>query len=194
MVNPLADPVGWSLRLKEEADLIIQELNLYEVLSPYGRIVPTGSYFLDLMMYPDIDLYLSSVSIGQLFEIGGQLARSKMVFQVVFEKSRTPQLPGGLYLKARIDYGDWGRPWKIDIWSLDDSVVDEKMEEMHHFKREMTGRLREQILQYKYSVLTAGNRTPMYSGYFIYRAFIDEGLSDFGDVTQYLIDSGIQMD
>jgi hypothetical protein len=121
MVNPLADPVGWSLRLKEEADLIIQELNLYEVLSPYGRIVPTGSYFLDLMMYPDIDLYLSSVSIGQLFEIGGQLARSKMVFQVVFEKSRTPQLPGGLYLKARIDYGDWGRPWKIDIWSLDDS-------------------------------------------------------------------------
>jgi hypothetical protein len=155
--------------------------------------VPTGSYFLNLMMYPDIDLYISRVSIGQLFEIGAQLARSEMVFQVVFEKSRIPQLPDGLYLKPRIDYGDWGRPWKVDIWSLEDSVVDEKMKEMHRFKREMTERLREQILKYKYSVLTAENRTPMYSGYFICRAFIDEGLSDFGDVTQYLIDHGIQM-
>lgn len=193
MTNPLTDPIERSSRLREEADFIIQEVNLCEVLSPYGRIVPTGSYFLNLMMYPDIDLYISKVSINQLFEIGAQLARSEMVFQVVFEKSRTPRLPDGLYLKLRIDYGDWGRFWKVDIWSLEDSVVDEKMKEMYRFKQEMTECLREQILKYKYSVLTARNRTPMYSGYFIYKAFVDGGLSDFGDVTQYLIDNGIQM-
>ena len=193
MTNPLIDPIERSLRLREEADFIIQEVNLYEVLSPYGRIVPTGSYFLNLMMYPDIDLYISKVSINQLFEIGAQLASSEKVFQVVFEKSRTPRLPGGLYLKPRIDYGDWGRFWKVDIWSLEDSVIEEMMKEVYRFKQEMTERLREQILKYKYSVLTAGNRTPMYSGYFINKAFIDEGLSDLGDVTRYLIDNGIQM-
>ena len=193
MNNATTDPVERAVKLREEADLVTQEVNLYETLNPFGRIVPTGSYFLDLMMYPDIDLYISRVSIHQLFEIGARLATAEKVFQVVFEKSRTPRLPGGLYLKARIDYGNWERYWKIDIWSLQDSVIDEKMREMHHFKQKMTGHLREQILRYKYSVLTAGNRTPMYSGYFIYKAFIDEGLSDFGDVTQYLVDSGIQM-
>jgi len=194
VTNPLVDPIERSSRLREEADFILAELNLYEILSPYGRIVPTGSYFLDLMMYPDIDLYISKVSISQLFTIGAQLALSEPVFQVVFEKSRDPLLPGGLYLKPRIDYGDWGRFWKVDIWSLEESVIDEKMKELSRFKQMMTRHLREQILIYKYSVLTYRNRTPMYSGYFIYKAFIDEGLSNFAEVTQYLIDNGIQMD
>ena len=111
----------------------------------------------------------------------------------MFERSKSPQLPGGLYLKARIDYGNWGRPWKVDIWSLPDVVIDEKMKDMRRFKRSLSGRLREQILTYKCSVLTEQNRTPMYSGYFIFKAFIDEGLSDFQQVTDYLVNNGIQM-
>lgn len=193
MTGPPADPFERSSRLRGEADFILEELHLYQVLSPYGRIVPTGSYFLDLMMYPDIDLYISKVTIEKLFEIGAQLAASALVFQVVFEKSRDMRLPGGLYLKLRIDYGDWGRPWKIDIWSLEEQVLDEKMEDMVRYKLGMTDLLRKQILEYKYSVLTPANRTPMYSGYFIYKAFIDEGLSDFAEVTRYLVDHGIQM-
>ncbi len=193
MTHLPADPVERSRRLREEADLVLAEVSLYSILSPYGQIVFTGSYFLDLMMYPDIDLYIPSVSITQLFEIGARLASAEKVFQVVFEKSTTPDLPGGLYLKPRIAYGDWGRPWKIDIWSLDDAVIEEKMRDMVRWREILTERLRAQILAYKYSVLTALHRTPMYSGYFICRAFLDEGLSDFGDVTRYLIDNGIQM-
>ena len=187
------DPLLRSATLRQEADLLLQEIRLYEILGPYGRIVPTGSYYLDVMIYPDIDLYITKVSVEELFAIGGQLAMCEKVHQVIFEKSRTAELPGGLYLKPRIEYGQWGRPWKIDIWSLEDRVIDEKMVDMLRFKQEMTAEVKERILRYKYSILTESHRTPMYSGYYICRAFIDEGLTDFETVTQYLVEHGVRM-
>ena len=193
MSYPTADPIERASRLRQEADLVLRAVRLYDILSPYGRIVPAGSYFLDVMMYPDIDIYLSPISIAEIFDVGGQVAKASLVCQVVFERSRTPDLPGGLYLKARIDYGDWGRPWKIDIWSIEEAIIEAKMVDMQRFREGMTRQLREQILRYKHSILTGENRTPTYSGYFIYRAFIDEGMSDHQDVTQYLLDHGIQM-
>ena len=187
------DPLERSAALRQEADLVLQKVRLYEILEPYGRVVPTGSYYLDVMIYPDIDLYISKVSVEELFAIGAQLARCELVCQIVFERSRTADLPGGLYLKPRIEYGEWGRPWKIDVWSLQDRVIDEKMAEMLRFKQAMTAEVKERIVRYKYSILTASRRTPMYSGYHICRAFIDEGLTDFEAVTQYLVEHGIQM-
>ncbi len=187
------DPIKRASRLRQEADVVLKKVGLYDILSPYGRVVFTGSYFLDLMMYPDIDVYLSQTSIAEVFKVGRRFANAESVYQVVFEKSRTPDLPGGLYLKPRVDYGDWGRPWKIDIWFIAEAVIKAKMVDMQRFKGRMTHELREQILRYKHSILTDAGRTPMYSGYFICKAFIDEGMSDFQDVTQYLQDSGIQM-
>jgi hypothetical protein len=140
-----------------------------------------------------LSLYLSPVSVEELFAIGGELAACDLVFQVVFEKSQTARLPGGLYLKPRIRYGEWGRPWKIDIWSLADEVIDRQMAEIHRFKQAMTAEIQEQIIRYKHAILTASQRTPMYSGYHIYKAFIDEGLTDFQAVTAYLVEQGIRI-
>jgi hypothetical protein len=193
MSQPSINPLQRSASLRQEADFILQAVNLYEIVQPYGRITPTGSYYLDVMAYPDIDLYLSKVTVEKMFAIGGQLAACDLVYQVVFEKSQTPRLPGGLYLKPRIAYGEWERPWKIDIWSLADELIDEKMAEMHRFKQVMTAEIREQIIRYKYAILTASQRTPMYSGYYICKAFIDEGLTDFQAVTVYLVEHGIRI-
>jgi len=180
--------------LRQEADAVMREIGLLGILSRYGEVAFSGSYFLDVMAYPDVDLYLSRVTIAQMFEIGGQLAESALVREVVFARSNVPHLPGGLYLKPRIDYGNWGRLWKIDIWSLDDATVGEQMRDLWRFKERMTPQLREQIVTYKVSVLTSAHRTPTYSGYFIYKAFIDEGMTDPAAVTQYLVEQGIRME
>lgn len=193
MSQPAADLVERASRLKQEASFVLEEVGLYDILSSYGQVVPTGSYFLDLMMYPDIDVYLPPISIAEIFEIGGRLANAGRVYEVVFAKSRLQELPGSLYLKARIEYGDWGRPWKIDIWSIENEIIESKMVDLQRFKEKMDPQLREQILRYKYSILTEEGRTPMYSGYFVCKAFIDKGMSDPQDVTCYLRDCGIQV-
>lgn len=188
-------PLEHAAKLRQEADIVLGMIGLFDILRPYGKIFPSGSYFLDVMVYPDIDLYLTRVSLEQIFAIGALIAGCEHVVQVVFEKTDDPvHLPGGLYLKPRVNYGDWGRPWKIDIWSLDEEVILEKMADMRHFQGRLTQDLREQIIRYKLSIMTSQKRTPMYSGYYIYKAFIDLGLTDFEGVTQYLIDCGIKIE
>ncbi len=182
-------------KLKMEAHQILALLHIPELLHPFGKVFATGSYFLDVMVYPDIDLYITTIRIDQLFAIGALLAACPLVTQVVFEPTDDPvHMPHGLYLKTRLNYGDWGRPWKIDLWSLAEDVILRKMAEMDHFKRKMTPVLREQIVKYKLSILTLQKRTPMYSGYHVYKAFIDEGLTDFSEVTNYLISHGVRME
>jgi len=181
-------------RLQREASEVMQSTGLGKALEPLGEIVYTGSYFLDLMVYPDLDLYLPKMDIERIFSAAGQVATDQRVVRVSFENELHPGLEGGLYLNFRINLGEWGRPWKVDIWWLDKEMIQEKMGIMIHFKQLLTPDLREQILRYKYSLLNDLGRTPMYSGYHIYRAFLDEGLRDPGEVTRYLVAKGIKIE
>ncbi|PWB51476.1 MAG: hypothetical protein C3F13_13620 [Anaerolineales bacterium] len=182
-------------QLRREADTLLERVNLLSLVSPYGRVVFTGSYYLNVMVYPDLDLYLPLITLPQLFTIAAQIAECKLVTQVVYEPSDDPvNLPGGLYLKARFNYGEWGRPWKIDMWCLPQDVIRRKMAEMEHFREKLSPEIREKIIQYKLSILTLQHRTPMYSGYYIYKAFIDENLEDYERVTHYLEANGIHME
>ena len=180
-------------KLRREADVVMQAIGLQKILRPYGPVTMTGSYFLDVMVYPDIDLYIPGISIEQFFMIGAQLAGCDEVFHVIFEKSFLENLPGGLYMQARVKWGEWERPWKIDIWSLDEKLLRQQMEPMLSFKEKMTSEKRARIIHYKMSVLTLEKRTPRYSGFFIYKAFLDEGLVDDDQVTAYLVANGIKM-
>ena len=187
------DPLQRSAMVQQEADRVMEAVGLHDILRPHGPVVFTGSYMLGVMVYPDIDLYIPPVSIAQLFHIGAQIAACEMVYEVVFQRPRVADLPGGLYLKPRIQYGDWGRPWKIDIWSVSDALIERNLAPMRRFQERMTPELRERIIRYKVSIMTEAHRTPPFSGYHIYRAFIDEGLSDPDEVTRYLIEQGVRM-
>jgi hypothetical protein len=185
------EPLALAERLHQQAGQLLSDIRLAEIIAPYGPITPTGSYFLNVMVYPDIDVYLPRLSIEQLFAVGGQLAQAEGIVQVVFEQN-DDMMPGGLYLKLRIANDTWGRPWKIDLWSLDPDLREEKMAPMRYFLSCLTPELRLQIIRYKLSVLTPAGRTPMYSGFFIYKAFIEQGLTDFEQVTRYLVANGIK--
>lgn len=187
-------PIERAVLLRQEAICILQETGLLRSLARRSKVTFTGSYFMDTMVYPDLDMYVAEVPLEEMFQIGAEAAVSHLVQQVVFEKGDLPSLPGGLYLKVRVEYGNWKRPWKLDIWSICTALIEEKQQEMERLRQKMTPELREQIIFYKDSLITNENRTPMFSGYFIYKAFLDEGLSDPIEVTKYLVNQGIQVE
>ena len=74
-------------QLRCEADIVLEKIQLFHILQSYATIFPTGSYWLDVMAYPDIDLYITKISMDQMFSIGAQVACSELVTQVIFEKT-----------------------------------------------------------------------------------------------------------
>jgi hypothetical protein len=189
----IEDPIERAGRLQVEAGELMKTIRLIESLKPYGDVVFTGSYFLDVMVYPDLDLYVPMTSIENIFAAVGQMASNARVVRVLYENEDHPSLPGGLYLNLRVNLGDFGRPWKVDIWWLDENVIQEKMNGMHHFKKLLTPELREQIIQYKNTLINSAGRTPRFSGYFVYKAFLDEGLREPAEITGYLVSNGINI-
>ena len=195
------DPLERARSVQQEAASLMHDIALYEVLEPYGPVVPTGSYYLDVMVHPDVDLYIPELSLDRVFGIGRQFADAEKVYQVTVLKLDmvgVPSLPEGLYLGLRVmagaGYRDWGHMWKFDIVSFGQALVRERMAVMAHFRERMTASLREQIVRYKCSILNDRGRTPSHSGFFVYEAFIDKGLSDPADVTRYLADNGIDVE
>jgi len=180
------NPIERAAKLKKEADELLRVIKLEEHCRVIGKLTPTGSYYLDLMMYPDIDLYLPPATPRQLFEIAAYLVENHPVVRLNFLRSGPGPLNNALYIKPVIAVGEWERPWKIDIWAVDQSYIDEKVAELSRFKDRMSPEQREIILKYKYSILNDENRTPMYSGIFIYQAVIDHGLINPDEITGYL--------
>lgn len=172
---------------------MINRIDLIRRCEPFGEITFTGSYFLNLMMYPDIDLYLPPSNPRDVLSLGGQLAGYDCVTYLNFQKGGAPGMDDALYLKPIIQYGDWSRPWKIDIWFTDQEVINEKHGELEDLRDRMTPEHRSLILNYKFDSLTDTGRTPMFSGLFIYRAVINEGLRERGAIDEYLRGHGISL-
>ena len=72
-------------------------------------------------------------------------------------------------------------------------MIKEKQGILEDIKKSMTPRQKRIILDYKYSILTEAGRTPMFSGFFIYRAVVNQGMTDFNEITEYLKDNGIKV-
>lgn len=109
--------------ITKEADNILYKLGLINVLNKYGEVFITGSYYLNLMTWRDLDLYVdnSNMSNEDFFKLGYEIAAviqpQRMQYRNEFV-GKTQGLPMDLY---------WGvytniiepNTWKIDIWAVD---------------------------------------------------------------------------
>ena len=182
-----------SRALRQEADDVLSLVRLHELCAPIGKLTPAGSYFMDLMMYPDIDVYLPPTTPERLMGVAVELAKHDCVERINYMRGGPRELKDGLYLKPYVTHGGWERPWKIDIWSVPSTLIERKQAELGDLRDRMTSIHRATILETKYRLLTDEGRTPMYSGIYIYRAVIDHGLDELEDIVEFLTQNGIKV-
>lgn len=186
-------------KLRKEADEILHGgRGIDRVLRSFGRVHYTGSYALDLMAWPDIDITMvldgEPYSFDAFFKMGRQLAQVDGVDKIEFWNSLNwdvHNLPKGLYWGVRLNAGDWDVPWKIDVWAASEKEFKANQALMKRLKAELTDEARGLIVEIKHSLITPEGRTPQGSGYYIYEAVLCKGLRTAKDILAYVRDHGI---
>ncbi|UOQ84662.1 hypothetical protein [Gracilibacillus salinarum] len=88
--------------ISNEAYDILYENGFYDLLRKFGNPQISGSYFLQLMTWRDLDIYLESESINvtTFFELGKEITDMMNPAKMIFRNElmgNTPGLPNGLY-------------------------------------------------------------------------------------------------
>ena len=179
--------------LREQADDLIYRWGLDDILSRYGKVFYTGSYFLDTLVYPDLDIQLlvagDPLSLPNFFDLGKEIALLDGVKALKFDNfvsHPVDPLPKGLYWGIKTSIGTGSRPWKIDLWAKDAASSHQHEDEINDIARRMDNDARLRILEIKHSLLTPEGRTPVLSGYHIYQAVLFKGLRERSEVIEYL--------
>lgn len=173
---------------------------LDEILQGYGSVCYAGSYYLNLMAWPDLDIYLpldpSMEYLTRFIDLGPRLASVCQLISLHFKdhvRYPTEQLPHGLYWGIRVEQNVRLR-WKLDIWALQPNIIKAHQNELNRLKNKLTPELRALILELKQALLTPEGRTPILSGYPIYCAVLDHGIYSIDEVKEYLKNQGVSVD
>lgn len=180
--------------LQEEAQSVLKELNLIELLSAGGSVRQTGSSVLGLMVWRDIDLGVSSpgLSIERAFQIMHPLLTHPRVKHVrYFHQSGHFKLTGldeRYYFMVFYEQYEQAE-WKVDIsfW-LGEGIHPEPVHEA--IEQQLTPETRLTILRIKdawYQLPTYRNEVFSTD---IYDAVLHHGVCTLTQFDQYLVERG----
>ena len=184
--------------LHGEATSLLNQTYFWNVFNLHGTIVPCGSYALDLMVWPDLDVYFEVDDYAHVLTVYAEAARAiiphgQLVSMQIQNPSHIvdPCLPR-YYFRMIIQMPRW--EWKIDLLSFEKKFLDARMQEVEEIKQKITPQKRALILQRKHELMErcGKGRTPSLSSYHLYKAVLDEGLEDFPSIEAYLISRGVK--
>ena len=196
----MSSPVEIAHQLRREADALLFDGGIDALLRQHGDVFYAGSYTLDLMAWPDIDLNLivpeENDPISAAEELASSFIKRDKTASVRFERNlhkRFPDLPKGLYLGVKLDIGQRSRPWKLDIWIVNDQESNKTKKKTAEIRRMLTPLKREVILSWKQKLMTPKGRTPSFSGYWLYQAILHKGLESEKEILDFLREKGIDV-
>ncbi len=170
--------------MRNQADKILEQSGVIKILADYGEVKIGGSYALDVMLRPDIDLFVVEQEHDweKILEIQSKIMRTRyfrefdFVNWVDFERP-SPDFMRGYYFQPWVPAGD--QLWKIDIWIIT-SEHDRSAQTSEHFKKLLDGAGESKkiaILEIKEAMRQGKKYRPGVDGQLIYRAVLENGVT-----------------
>jgi hypothetical protein len=155
--------------LRRDAARLLQGAGLLdEIRGAVGPVEVVGSVDLDLMVWPDVDLYARLAPdqgwrlVALMPALYQRLGRQgHAIVRATFnDEYRRPGSPygRGLYAGFVILPAGGAQAWKVDLWGWDEATLGEKMAEHRALARALAGADRDLILRIKDAV----HRRPEY--------------------------------
>lgn len=181
---------GRDLLLRKEADALLFDKGLHDVLLSFGTPHYTGSYALQLMTWRDLDIYLETdrPALPRFFELGRQVAALLNPVKMSFRNellARTEGLPKGLYWGVYLG-NERNGAWKIDIWAMDAEECRSRLAYCNQLAGSISPTDKESILAIKSHCWRDPAYRKAYTSSDIYEAVLNHGVADIDGFKAYL--------
>lgn len=180
-----------SRELHKEASELLNKDGLLPMLNAFGTTRVIGSYTLDTMTWPDIDISMNlrnEQNIELFFEIAKRIATEFQITQMSYSNDFIRNLPGfdhGLYWGIQLRYA--GREWKIDLWGYDDTDYKKYITEFDALHRQLQQADRTAILRIKHVICQHPDyRGDVYNSMAIYRAVLEDKVETVDEFNTWL--------
>lgn len=193
------EQVQRSQQLAQKAKHLLQTKHIEEVLSAYGKVVYTGSYAADLMVWPDLDIQLvlpenvnkleTILNICKVFLEDSDLKDIKLIN---FEKRKKAGMPVGMYMGMHINDKSDNLVWKIDIWALETEHYLRDVEFHRQIMSKLTPELKSLLIYWKYKLMGENDRVPHLGSYYLYKAVLFNNITSDEQIAKYLKESGVK--
>jgi len=184
------DYLKYSKKRKLEADRILKETNLFNKLKKFGKVKQVGSYFLDLMVKPDLDFVLKLKKDSEINKTIKLIKKEVREIKNLSLKKTVDRIKLGLKGKSlHFYYSD------KDIWGIDILVTTKDFKAYNKIKNKVRDKINPKkkinILKLKYSFYK--NKRLKNTSYSIYKSVLDENVSNLKEFYNYLKNKKISL-
>jgi hypothetical protein len=177
------DPlIAHDAALRAEADNLLTETGLLDLLRQRGSVHVSGSHALRLMTWRDLDVYLEApaITVTDFFTLGTRISELLDPWKMFFTNNRArldPKYPAGLYWGIRL--GDVRKgAWKIDLWAMDPPACRLALEKCDEIAARLTPESRQVILELKSQLWQHPDYRDTITAKTIYDAVLDGRVTD----------------
>jgi hypothetical protein len=173
-------------QLKQEADRLMAECHLADLLASYPDWFVGGSYNYDLMVWRDLDIYVLDLThdLKVCFEVGLMLTERLPAWKSRFTNNLGRE-PNGYYWGLKTGDERAGA-WKLDVWFLDRAGFDAHRYYAAAMTERLTAETRAAIAAIKDSYWRRAEYRDTVTSEQIYRAVLDSGVRGVDEFEHWL--------
>lgn len=177
-------------QIKSEADQLLYQKGLFNILRKYGVPHVTGSYSLNLMTWRDLDIYLETNDLSEkyFFALGQEISSAFKPVKMHFRNeliAQTKGLPKGLYWGTYLGDERAGA-WKIDTWAVEKEECKKLLDYTLAIRAKITPESALHIMNIKSKCWSDPLYRKKYNSGDIYEAVLEKNIGTIESFREYL--------